>query len=357
MKKFNQWALVLSTGLVLAACQNNTNQSNNDQTSSEPASEKVSSSQSGSSSQKASKGSTGQKTSSKTKEEPVKPEVDNMAVYGPTLEELAQAEENRPDYFVFYDIDGNGVDELLTATDYDGKLHYSDLYYLKGGQEPTLLARNYAASAGGLRQASDIFQDGTVLDSYHYSTAGEGEARILRINPETQTEEVVEEGSYSVGNISTLDDFTAGRTPIDYDQLDWQRIDQIYVDQAEEETPQPTSFDLSAILEGDYSSLAGTWQDGNGTIYEFTPEDIAYGDLTINNSHANSDGTVSLSIGPKSVAQGGGFLIIVIPAGQTPNGQSKMPDAYDGSDMSQDRLWAGQSLDFRDPNAFFYKIN
>ena len=91
MKKFNQWALVLSTGLVLAACQNNTNQSNNDQTSLEPASEKVSSSQSGSSSQKASKGSSGQKTSSKTKEEPVKPEVDNMAVYGPTLEELAQA--------------------------------------------------------------------------------------------------------------------------------------------------------------------------------------------------------------------------------------------------------------------------
>lgn len=281
-----------------------------------------------------------------------------MAVYGPTLEELAQAEENRPDYFVFYDIDGNGVDELLTATDYDGKLHYSDLYYLKGGQEPTLLARNYAASAGGLRQASDIFQDGTVLDSYHYSTAGEGEARILRINPETQTEEVVEEGSYSVGNISTLDDFTAGRTPIDYDQLDWQRIDQVFVDQAEEETAQPTSFDLSAILEGDYSSLAGTWQDGNGTPpITFDAEGIVSDEIKIFNSEGMPDGTIRLAIGPKYEMRGGGFLLIVIPAGQTPNGQSKFPDAYDGSDMSQDRLWAGQSLDFRDPNAFFYKIN
>ncbi|MDK6729377.1 DUF6287 domain-containing protein, partial [Aerococcus urinae] len=213
------------------------------------------------------------------------------------LQELSQAEENRPDYFFFYDIDGNGVDELLTATDYDGKIHYSDLYYLKGGQEPTLLARNYVAERGGLRQASDIFQDGTVLDSYHYSTAGEGEAQILRINPETQTEEVVEEGAYSVGDMSTLDAFTAGRTPIDYEQLDWQRIDQVFVDQAaKEETAQPTSFDLSAILEGDYSSLAGTWQDGNGTTIEFNADGIVSDDTGVFRADANDDGTLSLGV-------------------------------------------------------------
>ncbi|AMB93704.1 DUF6287 domain-containing protein [Aerococcus sanguinicola] len=357
MKKFSQWALVLSTGLVLAACQNTTKQSTNNQSSSEPASEKVSSTASSSNSQEASTASSSQQTSSKSEAPAVKPEVDNMIAYGLTLQELAQAEENRPDYFVFYDIDGNGVDELLTATDYDGKLQYSDLYYLKGGQEPTLLARNYAASAGGLRQASDIFQDGTVLDSYHYSAHGEGEAQILRINPETLTEEVVEEGTYSVGDISTLDDFAGGRTPIDYDQLDWQRIDQVVLAESADQADAASSFDMSAILEGDYSSLVGTWQDGNGTTFEFTPEDIVYGDLTIYNSEAMSDGTVRLGIGPKSESIAAGALLIVIPAGHTPNGQSKIPDTYDGSDMSQDRLWAGQSLDFRDPNAFFYKVD
>lgn len=264
MKKISQWALALSAGLVVAACQNNTNQSNNDQASSAPASEEVSKAESSAkkqktSSQKDSSQSSSQAVSSQPKQTPVKQDVDNMSAYGPVLQELAQAEENRPDYFAFYDIDGNGVDELVTAKDYDGKRHYSDLYYLKAGQEPTLLTRNYVASAGGLRKASDIFQDGTVLDAYHYSTDREGQAQILRINPETQTEEVVEEGTYSVGDMSTLDAFTAGRTPIDYEQLDWQRIDQVFVDQAaEEETAQPTSFDLSAIVEGDYSSLAGT---------------------------------------------------------------------------------------------------
>ena len=107
-------------------------------------------------------------------------------------------------------------------------------------------------------------------------------------------------------------------------------------------------FDLNIdqILNGDYTSLAGTWKNGRGQTFEFSDEGMLEG-MNISSPRESSYGTVILACGAANGAPGG-FAIEVYPTGvKNPKG--------DHSDSSQPRLIAGQQFIDFPAEAYYYR--
>lgn len=101
-------------------------------------------------------------------------------------------------------------------------------------------------------------------------------------------------------------------------------------------------LDISAIAAGDYSSLAGTWQNDEGMSFTFGTDG-----RTIDGSHfieAIFGGTTQLNGSIRSVA-GPGAAIVMIPGGVPfqDHGESFEEGVHD-LDESRDRLMIGQGV-------------
>ena len=73
-------------------------------------------------------------------------------------------------------------------------------------------------------------------------------------------------------------------------------------------------FDFAALAQGDFSSLAGTWQDANGFTFEFSPEGIVSenGRLTLSDLAYDDKGE---AISQVSSQRDGGFILYYYAAG------------------------------------------
>ena len=90
-------------------------------------------------------------------------------VYASTLDSLKKdTSEGRANLYAFYDIDGNGTKELLTGHYFKGQYYLAAIYYLNQGVS-TYLAQSRVASAGGSREVTTIYTDGTVFYAQWHS--------------------------------------------------------------------------------------------------------------------------------------------------------------------------------------------
>lgn len=111
------------------------------------------------------------------------------------------------------------------------------------------------------------------------------------------------------------------------------------------EAVQPVQgMDLSAIQANDYSSVAGTWQNGAGDILVFDANGIVGENTSIYNA------TIENNILTAGVSAGAtGYAIVFLPAGSS--------ETDDASDKTKDRIWGGQQANFSNPEAFYYKVD
>ncbi len=118
-----------------------------------------------------------------------------------------------------------------------------------------------------------------------------------------------------------------------------------------------TKMDIEAIAQGDYSSVAGVWQDDKGNKLVFDQNGLVSNEYESYGLSLTDYGTVS---GGVYGGVTGGFLMEFIPAGLTIDDQTDENGEvifHDDSDVNKDRLWTGTGMySFTEQGSFLYKV-
>lgn len=266
----------------------------------------------------------------------------NNSIYDVVLEKLRNDTSDTPaTHYAYYDIDGNGQDELFSGRYWEstGTIEFAALYYDNNGVAD-YLAQSYVASAGGYREAANIYTDGTVITAKWMSTGTQMEDTQYQLRADNSGVDVIKNANVPIGRDVELSDYfdIKGKKEFDFSILDWQPL-------ASEQTSSG-DLNIDQILNGDYTSLAGTWKNGRGQTFEFSDEGMLEG-MNISSPRESSYGTVTLACGAANGAPGG-FAIEVYPTGvKNPKG--------DHSDSSQSRLIAGQQFIDFPAEAYYYR--
>ncbi|MCQ9215149.1 DUF6287 domain-containing protein [Streptococcus gallolyticus] len=266
----------------------------------------------------------------------------NNSIYDVVLEKLRNDTSESPaTHYAYYDIDGNGQDELFSGRYWESTrtIEFAALCYDNNGVAD-YLAQSYVASAGGYREAANIYTDGTVITAKWMSTGTQMEDTQYQLRADNRGVDVIKNANVPIGRDVELSDYfdIKGKKEFDFSILDWQPL-------ASEQTSSG-DLNIDQILNGDYTSLAGTWKNGRGQTFEFSDEGMLEG-MNISSPRESSYGTVTLACGAANGAPGG-FAIEVYPTGvKNPKG--------DHSDSSQPRLIAGQQFIDFPAEAYYYR--
>lgn len=281
-------------------------------------------------------------TSSSSQTESNEEVTGNNSIYDIVLEKLRNDTSDTPaTHYAYYDIDGNGQDELFSGRYWEstGTVEFAALYYDNNGVAD-YLAQSYVASSGGYREAANIYTDGTIITAKWTSTGTKMEDTQYQLRADNSGIDTIKSATVPIGRDVELSDYfdIKGKKEFDFSILDWQPL-------ASEQTSSG-DLNIDQILNGDYTSLAGTWKNGRGQTFEFSDEGMLEG-MNISSPRESSYGTVTLACGAANGAPGG-FAIEVYPTGvKNPKG--------DHSDSSQSRLIAGQQFIDFPAEAYYYR--
>lgn len=271
-----------------------------------------------------------------------KKETSDNSIYDVVLEKLRTDTSDTPaTHYAYYDIDGNGQDELFSGRYWEstGTIEFAALYYDNNGVAD-FLAQSYVATAGGYREAANIYTDGTIITAKWMSTGTEMEDTQYQLRADNSGIDTIKSATVPIGKDVELTDYfdVKNKETFDFSVLDWQPL--------VSEQANSDDLDVNQILNGDYTSLAGTWENGRGQTFEFSDEGMLEG-MNISSPRESSYGTVTLACGAANGAPGG-FAIEVYPTGV------KNPKE-DHSDSSQPRLVAGQQFTDFPAEAYYYR--
>lgn len=271
-----------------------------------------------------------------------KKEASDNSIYDIVLEKLRNDTSDTPaTHYAYYDIDGNGQDELFSGRYWEstGTVEFAALYYDNNGVAD-YLAQSYVASSGGYREAANIYTDGTIITAKWTSTGTEMEDTQYQLRADNSGIDTIKSATVPIGKDVELTDYfdVKNKETFNFSVLDWQPL--------VSEQANSDDLDVNQILNGDYTSLAGTWENGRGQTFEFSDEGMLEG-MNISSPRESSYGTVTLACGAANGAPGG-FAIEVYPTGV------KNPKE-DHSDSSQPRLVAGQQFTDFPAEAYYYR--
>lgn len=113
-------------------------------------------------------------------------------------------------------------------------------------------------------------------------------------------------------------------------------------------------FDFAAIQKGDFSSVAGTWQDGYGNIIVIDKKGKITDGVTLKTKGVQH----GILAATYHTEEGFGSYIQMIPAGIDASVSITDGDTiYDASDVSQDRIWMGDAWSsLADPYIYYYRV-
>lgn len=266
----------------------------------------------------------------------------NNNIYDVVLEKLRNDTSESPaTHYAYYDIDGNGQDELFSGRYWEstGTVEFAALYYDNNGVAD-YLAQSYVASSGGYREAANIYTDGTIITVKWTSTGTEMEDTQYQLRRDNSGIYTIKSATVPIVKEVELTDYfdVKNKETFNFSVLDWQPL--------VSEQANSDDLDVNQILSGNYESLAGTWENGRGQTFEFSDEGMLEG-MNISSPRESSYGTVTLACGAANGAPGG-FAIEVYPTGvKNPKG--------DYSDSSQSRLVAGQQFTDFPAEAYYYR--
>ena len=116
-------------------------------------------------------------------------------------------------------------------------------------------------------------------------------------------------------------------------------------------------MDIEAIAQGDYSSVAGVWQDNKGNKLVFDQNGLVSNEYESYGLSLTDYGTVS---GGVYGGVTGGFLMeFILPGLRLMTKRTKMEKSSSMmiSDVNKDRLWTGTGMySFTEQGSFLYKV-
>ena len=253
--------------------------------------------------------------------------------------------------YAFYDIDQDGVDEMLIGTPQE----VNGIFSLHD-DKPELQLTGMNASAGGIRTKIFVLQDGTIVYSVNYSNEPDITAMIYKLSNGTAQQQGEQYSIYQEDTAQAAIASLGLTTPtLDLTSLSWENFPAASSSSAEQSPSSTTAMDINAIANGDFSSVAGTWKDGKGKTLVFDRNGLSghqsvgsISGLSIRGNYLF--GSFESAPGPDGIVAGGGYAIMV-PANVT-----LVSDlGQDDSDQSRDRMVLGNG--FISADAFFYKVD
>lgn len=272
-----------------------------------------------------------------------KKRVSDNSIYDVVLEKLRNDTSDTPaTHYAYYDIDGNGQDELFSGRYWEstGTVEFAALYYDNNGVAD-YLAQSYVATAGGYREAANIYTDGTIITAKWTSTGTEMEDVQYQLRADNSGIDTIKSATVPIGKDVELTDYfdVKNKETFDFSVLDWQPL--------VSEQANSDDLDVNQILSGNYESLAGTWVNGKGDTLTISADGTINEDGVIRSAGKNDNGLVYLAAGSNNGAPGG-FAIGLFPTGvENPLG--------DYSDTSKPRLVAGQQFTDFPAEAYYYR--
>ena len=282
-------------------------------------------------------------------------------VYASTLDSLKKdTSEGRANLYAFYDIDGNGTKELLTGHYFKGQNYLAAIYYLKQGVS-TYLAQSRVASAGGSREATTIYTDGTVFYAQWHSLSPDAKGYLYQLRSDNSGIDVLKEADFQIAGVDSNSEKSvdsvfglASKKEVDLSSLTWKDIESYQSKSsigAEDNPEISTQMDLSSIQNGDFSSIEGTWKNGNGEELTFDKNGLVTNGLKLGNQFkmVNSYLEGGVSYG------GPGAAILFIPAGVDMTMTLDNQKIMDASNRKRDRILITQSVNVNKSEVFYYK--
>ena len=272
-----------------------------------------------------------------------KKETSDNSIYDVVLEKLRTDTSDTPaTHYAYYNIDGNGQDELFSGRYWEstGTIEFAALYYDNNGVAD-FLAQSYVATAGGYREAANIYTDGTIITAKWTSTGTEMEDTQYQLRADNSGIDTIKSATVPIGKDVELTDYfdVKNKETFDFSVLDWQPL--------VSEQANSDDLDVNQILSGNYESLAGTWVNGRGQILNISSDGMLGDDAKIFSMSRNNQGLVFLAAGSIDGTPGG-IAIGLFPIGvENPLG--------DYSDISKPRLVAGQQFVDFPAEAYYYR--
>lgn len=273
-----------------------------------------------------------------------KKETSDNSIYDVVLEKLRTDTSDTPaTHYAYYDIDGNGQDELFSGRYWEstGTIEFAALYYDNNGVAD-FLAQSYVATAGGYREAANIYTDGTIISAKWTSTGTEMEDTQYQLRADNSGIDTIKSATVPIGKDVELTDYfdVKNKETFDFSVLDWQEL-------SPNQTQSADDIDTEQILNGNYESIAGIWVNGRGQILNISSDGMLGDDAKIFSMSRNNQGLVFLAAGSIDGTPGG-IAIGLFPIGvENPLG--------DYSDISKPRLAAGQQFVDFPAEAYYYR--
>ena len=112
------------------------------------------------------------------------------------------------------------------------------------------------------------------------------------------------------------------------------------------------TMDISALANGNYASVKGTWQDASGNQLVFDDKGLVSSVYELYGASLTDYGTAA---GGVYGGESGGFLIEFLPKGVKVADKENFTD---NSDAGQDRIWTGVGLNsFDEQGSFYYRVD
>lgn len=252
--------------------------------------------------------------------------------------------------YSLYDLDQNGTDELLVALKTDSNYYdLLDIRTLKNDEVIRLTNAENNLNFIGERVHFNPLENGYFQLSTRVST-NQIQVKLYKLNQDGTRLELISESDTEEG---------LGTKPpsLDIRSFSWKSVTSLI----NEESSLPSEIkgmDISAIQNGDFSSVSGTWRNRTGIEFTFDKNGLVSDQSKISIEHAKE---IDHYLKANSISKdgGAGAAIAFLPAGVslTMSVTSSPDNGYtDPSDTTQDRLWSGQQLINGHTDGFFYKV-
>lgn len=266
--------------------------------------------------------------------------------------------------YTLVDLDKNGTDELLISLLHKDETSLLDIYTIKDKKLIRLTSAEQGMDQIGVHQAVRLLPDGKFLFVagssmfnrvflvYQINAAGDSFENLFKTEILSEAQEKygqeLDLGSYNWTLVTERPGAPAAPAASSSD--------------ANESTPAPassTGMDIAAIQNGDFSSIAGTWQNAKGYTYTFDSNGLVSNQTYVNLSRATvENGILKAYEDPTSPGPGGAVLYFIPKGVSLPDVVSGGQTYADASDASRDRVYGTQNDINQALNDYFmYKVD
>lgn len=253
--------------------------------------------------------------------------------------------------YSLYDLDQDGTDELLVALKTDSNYYdLLDIRTLKNGEVIRLTNAENNLDFIGERVHFNPLENGYFQLSTRVST-NQIQVKLYKLNQDGTRLELISESDTEEG---------LGTKPpsLDIRSFSWKSVTSLINEESSLPSEQK-GMDISAIQNGDFSSVSGTWRNRSGIEFTFDKNGLVSDHSKVSIEYAKeTDRYLKASLLSKA-GGAGGAAIAFLPAGIpiTMSVTSSSDNGYtDSSDITQDRLWFGHQLINGSTEGFFYKV-